>query len=221
LALSIAGSSAVNFWYLFPAAFLVGVLFNLNPSCGSGALVWASTQTRPVRMALLALIRIAVLALVGALAGHFGTALRAPWGVLLLAAALYLLYTTIGQARAGRRCVGALLRTGAALPWLLALVPPPSGYIGLAIFYGGFNPPSAAQGALTLSIVGLGLTLPVWIAIVKPTWWAAWKQRLAGAPTLYRWQLAYQFVGAALLTLVGLAFVFVQGFHRPLLELVR
>lgn len=93
-------------WYLFPLAFLVGLLFNLNPSCGSGALVWTSTQNQPLRLALLATIRIAMLALVG-------------------------------------------------------------------------------------------------------------------AKTLHRWQLAYQFAGAALLTAVGLAFVFVQGFHRPLLELVR
>jgi cytochrome c biogenesis protein CcdA len=104
---------------------------------------------------------------------------------------------------------------------LLALVPPPSGYIGLAVFCGGFNAPSAAQGALTLAVVGLGLTLPVWLAILKPTWQAAWQQRLMGSKTLHRWQLAYQFAGAALLTAVGLAFVFVQGFHRPLLELVR
>lgn len=208
-------------WYVFPLAFLVGVLFNLNPSCGSGALVWTSTQSQPLRLALLALIRIAMLALVGALAGRFGTVLRAPWGVLMLATAMYLLYTTIRQARAGGNGACSLPHRGAALPWLLALVPPPSGYIGLAVFYGGFNAPSATQGALTLAIVGLGLTLPVWLAILKPKWRAAWQQRLMGAKTLHRWQLAYQFVGAALLTLVGLAFVFVQGFHRPLLELVR
>lgn len=208
-------------WYLFPLAFLVGVLFNLNPSCGSGALVWTSTQTRPWRLALLASIRIGMLALVGALAGRFGTVLRAPWGVLMVASALYLLYTTIRQARAGGRGMCALPPTGTALPWMLALVPPPSGYIGLALFYGGFNAPSAAQGALTLVIVGLGLTLPVWMAILKPTWQAAWQRRLIGAPTLYRWQLGYQFAGAALLMAVGLAFVLLPGFHRPLLELVR
>lgn len=208
-------------WTIFPLAFLVGVLFNLNPSCGSGALVWTSTQTRPLRLATRASIRIAMLALIGALAGHFGTVLRAPWGVLMVAAAMYLLYTTIRQARAGSHAVCSLPRTGAALPWLLALVPPPSGYIGLALFYGGFNAPSAAQGALTLAVVGLGLTLPVWIAILKPRWQAAWQQRLMGGPTMYRWQLAFQFAGAALLTVVGLAFVFVQGFHRPVLELVR
>lgn len=208
-------------WYVFPLAFLVGVLFNLNPSCGSGSLVWTSTQSQPLRLALLALIRIAVLALVGALAGRFGTVLRAPWGVLMLATAMYLLYTTIRQARAGGNGACSLPHRGAALPWLLALVPPPSGYIGLAVFYGGFNAPSATQGALTLAVVGLGLTLPVWLAILKPTWQAAWQQWLMGSKTLHRWQLAYQFAGAALLTAVGLAFVFVQGFHRPLLELVR
>ena len=49
-----------------------------------------------------------------------------------------------------------------------ALVPPPSGYIGLAFFYGGFNAPSASEGALTLTLVGLGLTLPVWLMNFKP-----------------------------------------------------
>jgi hypothetical protein len=208
-------------WVMFPLAFLVGVLFNLNPSCGSGALVWTSTQTSPLRLALLATIRIAMLAVIGALAGRFGAALRAPWGVLMIAAALYLLYTTVRQARAGGRGVCSLPRRGTALPWLLALVPPPSGYIGLAIFYGGFNAPTAAQGALTLVFVGLGLNLPVWLAILKPQWQVAWQQRLMVGPTTYRWQLAFQFAGAALLTVVGLAFVFVHGFHRPLLELVR
>jgi len=211
----------MTLWYLFPLAFLVGLLFNLNPSCGSGALVWTSTQSQPLRLALLATIRIAMLAMVGALAGRFGTVLRAPWGFLMLAVALYLLYTTIRQARVGANGACSLPPRGSALPWLLALVPPPSGYIGLAVFYGGFNAPSAAQGALTLAVVGLGLTLPAWLAILKPTWQADWQQRLMGSKTLHRWQLAYQFAGAALLTAVGLAFVFVQGFHRPLLELVR
>lgn len=208
-------------WYLFPLAFLLGVLFNLNPSCGSGALVWTSTQSQPLQLALLATIRIAMLALVGALAGRFGTVLRAPWGVLMLAVALYLLYTTIRQARAGGSRACSLPPMGAALPWLLALVPPPSGYIGLAVFYGGFNAPSATQGALTLAVVGLGLTLPVWLAILRPKWQIAWQQRLMGAKTLHRWQLAYQFAGAALLTAVGLAFLFVREFHRPLLDLFR
>jgi hypothetical protein len=70
-------------------------------------------------------------------------------------------------------------------------------------------------------MVGLGLTLPVWMVIAKPTWRTTWRQRLIVTPTLAKWQIAYQFAGATLLTIVGLAFVFVQGFHRPLLELVR
>lgn len=208
-------------WTVYPLAFLVGILFNLNPSCGSGALVWTSTQTSRLRLALLASIRIAMLALVGALAGRYGVSLRAPWGFLMLGVAVYLFYATLRQARSGPAGVCALPRTGGALPWLLAVVPPPSGYIGLALFYGGFGAPSAEQGALTLVIVGLGLTLPVWLAILKPRWQAAWRRRLAGVSTLYRWQLGLQFAGALLLTAVGLAFVFVQGFHRPLLELVR
>ncbi|HEY8707932.1 MAG TPA: hypothetical protein VIM34_08025 [Burkholderiaceae bacterium] len=201
-------------------AFLVGILFNLNPSCGSGTLLWTSTQRAPSRMAMFAAIRIGVLALVGALAGFFGTALRVPWGILLIVAAMYLLYTTLQQA-GSRGGVCALPTHSAALPWLLALVPPPSGYIGLAIFYGGFNAPSAPQGALTLTLVGLGLTLPVWLMIFKPEWGAAWQRRFASHPGLRRAQIVFQFAGAAILTAVGLAFIFLRGFHRPLLELVQ
>ena len=207
-------------WFIFPLAFLVGILFNLNPSCGSGMLLWTSTQKSPTRLALLAMIRIGVLALVGALAGLFGTALRLPWGILLLLAALYLLYTSIRQARSPDG-VCALPPRSTALPWLLALVPPPSGYIGLAIFYGGFDAPSAAQGALTLTLVGLGLTLPLWLMVFKPDWGLAWQRRFAGSPRLRRAQIAFQFTGAAILTAVGLAFIFLRGFHRPLLELVQ
>lgn len=29
---------------VFPLAFLTGILFNLTPSCGSGTLLWTSTQ---------------------------------------------------------------------------------------------------------------------------------------------------------------------------------
>lgn len=208
-------------WYVFPLAFLVGILFNLNPSCGSGTLVWTSTQKKPLNLAMLASIRIAVLALVGAVAGYFGTALRAPWGFLIIGAAMYLLYTTIRQARADGSGVCALPRKSTALPWLLALVPPPSGYIGLAFFYGGFNPPSPAEGALTLALVGLGLTLPVWMGILKPRWRAAWQSRLMGHPGIHRAQIIFQFAGVAILTAVGLAFILVRGFHRPLLELIR
>lgn len=206
--------------YIFPLAFLTGILFNLNPSCGSGTLIWTSTQKRPSRMALLAAIRIGVLALVGALAGLLGTALRVPWGFALLLAAMYLLYTTVQQTRS-RGGVCALPTRSTALPWLLALVPPPSGYIGLAFFYGGFNAPSAAEGALTLTLVRLGLTLPVWLMIFRPQWAAAWQRRFTGRPGLIRAQIVFQFAGAAILTAVGLAFIFLRGFHRPLLELVQ
>lgn len=207
-------------WYIFPLAFLTGILFNLNPSCGSGTLLWTSTQRPPSSIALLASIRIGVLALVGALAGLLGTALRVPWGIALVLAAMYLLSTTVQQARSPAG-VCALPTCSTALPWLLAMVPPPSGYIGLAFFYGGFNAPSAPEGALTLTLVGLGLTLPVWLMIFKPRWAATWQQRFAGSPGLRRAQIVFQFSGAAILTAVGLAFIFLRGFHRPLLELVR
>ena len=207
-------------WTIFPLAFLTGILFNLNPSCGSGTLLWTSTQRPPSSIALLASIRIGVLALVGALAGLLGTALRVPWGIALVLAAMYLLYTTVQQARSPAG-VCALPTCSTALPWLLAMVPPPSGYIGLAFFYGGFNAPSAPEGALTLTLVGLGLTLPVWLMIFKPRWAAAWQQRFAGSPGLRRAQIVFQFSGAAILTAVGLAFIFLRGFHRPLQELVE
>ena len=207
-------------WYIFPLAFLTGILFNLNPSCGSGTLLWTSTQKLPSTIALLAAIRIGVLALVGALAGLLGTALRLPWGIALVLAAMYLLYTTVQQARSPASVCALPIRS-TALPWLLALVPPPSGYIGLAFFYGGFNAPSAPEGALTLTLVGLGLTLPVWLMIFKPRWAAAWQRRFAGSPGLRRAQIVFQFAGAAILTAVGLAFIFLRGFHRPLLELVQ
>jgi hypothetical protein len=37
-------------WYVYPLAYLVGILFNLNPSCGSGTMIWTSllTPMRPV-----------------------------------------------------------------------------------------------------------------------------------------------------------------------------
>ncbi len=207
-------------WFIFPLAFLVGILFNLNPSCGSGTLLWTSTQREPSKMAMLVAIRIGVMALVGALAGFFGTALRMPWGILLILAAIYLLYTTIQQV-GSRGGVCALPARSSALPWLLAIVPPPSGYIGLAIFFGGFNAPSVPVGALTLALVGLGLTLPVSLMIFKPEWGAAWQRRFANNPGLRRAQIVFQFAGAAILTAVGLAFIFLHGFHRPLLELIR
>lgn len=208
-------------WYIFPLAFLVGILFNLNPSCGSGTLVWTSTQRVPLKMAMLASIRIGVLALVGALAGYYGTVLRTPWGILMIVAAVYLLYTTVQQVRSGSSGTCVLPANSTPLPWLLALVPPPSGYIGLAFFYGGFSAPSPAEGALTLTLVGLGLTLPVWMMVLKPEWGAAWQSRLVGNPGIRRAQIGFQFAGVAILTMVGLAFIFLRGFHRPLLELIQ
>ncbi len=77
------------------------------------------------------------------------------------------------------------------------------------------------EGALTLILVGLGLTLPVWLMLFKPEWGVAWQRRFSYSPGLRRAQIAFQFAGAAILTAVGLAFMFVHGFHRPLLELVR
>ena len=44
--------------YIFPLAFLTGILFNLNPSCGSATFLWTNTPKQPSRMALLAAIRI-------------------------------------------------------------------------------------------------------------------------------------------------------------------
>lgn len=58
-----------------PWAGMLGLLFNANPSCGSGTLLWASTQRPAWKMAVLASTRIAVLAAVGALAGLFDAAL--------------------------------------------------------------------------------------------------------------------------------------------------
>ncbi len=208
-------------WSVYPLAFVVGILFNVNPSCGCGTLVWASTQTQPGKAATLALVRIGVLALVGAIAGFLGTAARAPWGILLLGTAAYLLYTTIQQARLGKSGACALPRRSAALPWVLALIPPPSGYIGLAIFYGGFRAPSPLEGAITLTLVGLGLTLPVWALALRPALWTSLRMRWMASPKVLRAQIVFQYLGVAVLTAVGLAFVFVHGFHRPLLELVH
>ena len=54
----------------------------------------------------------------GALVGFLGTALQMPWGIALTLAAMYLLYTTVQQARspAGRRVgpAGALDRAALA-----------------------------------------------------------------------------------------------------------
>ena len=32
-------------WYVYPLAYLVGILFNLNPSCGSRTMIWTSPLT--------------------------------------------------------------------------------------------------------------------------------------------------------------------------------
>lgn len=109
----------------------------------------------------------------------------------------------------------------AALPWVLALTPPPSAYIGLALFFGGFNAPSVAEGVLVLTMVGLGLTLPLWLIIVKPGWRSSWQLRLQNNPRTARTQVVFQFVGVGLMLIVGTAFLLVQDFHRPLLELYK
>lgn len=207
--------------YLYPLALLAGVLFNLNPSCGSSTLIWTSTQTKRYKLAALALIRILLFITIGALAGYFGKSLRTPWGVLMLIGAVFLLYTTIKQVRA--RSFGVCYlpgKTSALLPWVLAIIPPPSAYIGLAFFFGDFNAPSAQAGAIILGLIAIGLTLPVWLFILKPTWWNAWKNHLARNPKTARTQITFQFVGIGLMTVIGLAFVFLQNFHRPLLYLV-
>lgn len=199
----------------------MGVLFNLNPSCGSSTLIWTSTQTKRHILASLALIRIILFIIIGALAGYFGKSLRTPWGVLMLIGAVFLFYTTLKQVRTRASGVCSLPgKTSALLPWVLAVIPPPSAYIGLAIFYGGFNAPSPEAGAVLLGIIALGLTLPVWLFILKPTWWADWKKRLARNTHTARAQITFQFIGIGLMTVIGLAFVFLQNFHRPLLNLL-
>lgn len=205
---------------VYPLAFLAGVLFNLNPSCGSGTMIWSSTQGRE-RLWLFASIRIFILALIGAAASLLGTRLRLPWGLLMLAAAAYLFYTTVQQAKAGQAGACSIPQKSGALPWLLALTPPPSGYIGLAFFYGGFNPPTPLDGALTLFFVGLGLTLPLWLMTFQPQIGEAWQTLLMRNPKWFRIQIIFQYAGVAILTIVGLAFIFIQGFHRPLLDILQ
>jgi len=62
---------------------------------------------------------------------------------------------------------------------------PASGYIGLAVFYGGFQAPSAAEGAWTLAFIGVGLTLPVRLAIWWPALAVKWRRHQASSP---RWR---------------------------------
>lgn len=184
-------------------------------------MIWTNTQTKRYKLAALALIRILLFITIGALAGYFGKSVRTPWGVLMLIGAVFLLYTTLKQIRT--RSSGACSlpgKTTAMLPWVLALIPPPSAYIGLAFFFGGFNAPSPKAGAITLGLIAIGLTLPIWLFILKPTWWNAWKNRLGRNPKTARTQMTFQFVGIGLMTIIGLAFVFLQNFHRPLLDLI-
>lgn len=182
-------------------------------------MVWASTQSARPKLAALALLRIAVLALVGVSAALLGVSVRKPWGALMLITAGYLLYTTLRQART-KEFVCALPPQSSGLPWLMALVPPPSGFVGLALFYGGFTAPTPWQGALTLGLVGLGLTLPIWLFLVFPNWQARGQKALVQHPSAHRTRLIFQFFGVAIFTVVGLAFLFVQDFHRPLLEVL-
>jgi hypothetical protein len=205
---------------IYPLAFLAGILFNLNPSCGSGSMVWASTQTERPKLIALAIIRIAVLSLVGVSAALLGESIRKPWGALMLITAGYLLYTTLRQARS-KEFACSLPSQSKALPWLMALVPPPSGFIGLALFYGGFTAPSPLQGGLTLGLLGLGLTLPLWLLLALPKWQVTWQNALMHNRFTHRTRLIFQFLGVGVFTLVGLAFLFVQDFHRPLLEIIQ
>lgn len=209
----------MNELLIYPLAFLAGILFNLNPSCGSGSIVWTSTQTKRGKLIAFALLRIGVLALVGISAATLGAPIRKPWGALMLVTAGYLLYTTIQQART-KEFVCSLPSRSSGLPWLMALVPPPSGFIGLALFYGGFTAPSPLQGGLTLGLVGLGLTLPLWLMVVFPRWQLRLQNVLMQNPSAHRAQVIFQFLGVGIFTLIGLAFLLIQDFHRPLLELL-
>ena len=165
-------------------------------------------------------LRVFVMALVGASAASVGTAIRKPWGFLLLVIAAYLLYTTIKQAKAGQATC-AIPAKSRRLPWLLALIPPPSAFVGLVVFYGSFGAPSPLQGALTLVSVGLGLTVPVWLVAIFPERQGLLQQKLSISAKFHRTRLVFQFLGVTVLTAVGLAFFFVQEFHRPLVELVQ
>jgi hypothetical protein len=207
-------------YLIYPLAFMVGVAFNLNPSCGTATMIWSSTQSKE-RLWLFASIRIFVLSLVGAAASLLGETIRRPWGILMLGAAAYLLYTTIQQAKSGQSGACSLPPKSGTLPLLLALTPPPSGYIGLAFFFGGFTPPTPLVGALTLFCVGLGLTLPLWLMAFKPEYGIAWQNLLTNNPKWFRTKMVFQYLGVIILTAVGLAFIFVQGFHRPLLEMLQ
>lgn len=208
-------------FYIYVLAYFTGVLFNLNPSCGSGTMIWASTTKERVQVIAFALIRIIVLAIIGYIAAYFGTALRLPWGILMVLTAAYLFYTTHQQSKVGQSGACNLSAKSKGLPWMLAITPPPSGYIGLAFFFGGFTPPSPLEGAGVLTMIGLGLTTPIWAMIIKPDWRTNFQYLLSSNVKWFRTQIIFQYIGATLFTLVGLAFIFVKDFHRPLLELIR
>jgi len=72
-----------------------------------------------------------------------------------------------------------------------------------------------------LALSGVELTLPICLAIWRSAWAAKWRRHEAISPRWHRAQLDFQFMGAALLIVVGAAFVFMEEFHRPLLELAR
>ncbi len=202
-------------------AYFVGILFNINPSCGSASLIWISTQSNRWRLAVLAVIRIAVFICIGYIAGMVGTAARQPWGVLMVVAGIFVLYTTVKQMRSASASVCVLPGRTKWLPITLAVTPPPSAYIGLALFFGGFNVPSPAIGALTLGLVGLGLTTPVWVAIISPRTKSWWLSAIAKRIGSSRFQTIYQSLGAVILITVGLLFLMVTNFHRPLLEVLH
>lgn len=209
----------LSFW-IYPVAFVAGFLFNINPACGSGTILWMTTNTSRWRLLAFASLRIFVMAMVGATAASLGTTIRKPWGILLLLIAAYLLYTTVRQARAGRATC-AIPNGSRRLPWLLALIPPPSAFVGLVIFYGGFGAPSPLQGAITLVSVGLGLTLPVWLLAIFPERQGLLLEKLSISARFHRTRLVFQFLGVTVLAAIGLAFFFIQQFHRPLMALVH
>ena len=72
-----------------------------------------------------------------------------------------------------------------------------------------------------MALSGVGLTPPIWLAIWRPAWAATWRRQQASRSRWHRAQLDFQFMGATLLIVVGAAFVFMEEFHRPLLELAR
>jgi len=210
----------MSHWYLFVLAYFVGILFNVNPSCGSASIAWINSRHSGPMIALFSLIRIAILGWIGALAGAFGTRVRVPWGILMLVAAGTLLYTAIRQRRSLAQGSCRPLDTSSPLPWVLAFVPPPSGYIGLAFFFGGFKAPTPLDGFMLLGVIGLGLTTPVWAQLAAPSLRSRLVAALNGSPRIARLQFAFEIAGVVVFSMVGLAFIVLNGFHRPLLDLL-